>query len=393
MLLLPALAACVSGRAPNGEVSALYVPPSSYDFTQNQKLLERILATPHGYFRFVNVPFSEEVCRRFSDVIDEVPIVNLHGDAHLEQYAITDLGRGLTDFDDSSVGPGLIDLMRLGVSLQLTARALGWADDAERLYMRFLEGYRAALEEPEAEAPRPRIAGAIRDRFEFDREKYFEWIDSIMQEVPKEEQQALVDAMSPYVENMRAQNPELDARFFEVAQIGYLKMGIGSALDLKYLVRVRGPTDAPEDDVVLEVKEVRDLSGIRCIQSAKDTDAFRILVGQSRIAYRPYEYLGYVRFQGKTFWIHSWVDNYKELKSPSSFEGPEDLAEVVYDIGIQLGRGHPNKIAAPLDLQLRRAQLRMLDKHQARLAEECRKLADETEAAWKRFKESAGEKS
>lgn len=393
LLLSPLFVACVTGRAQNGETSALYVAPSSYDFDENPKLLERILASPHGYFRFVNVRFSEEVCRRFSDVIDQVPVVNLHGDAHLEQYAITDLGRGLTDFDDSSVGPGLIDLMRLGVSLQLTARARGWGERAADLYARFLEGYRAALEDPEVQAPRPRIASKIRERFEFDRDKYFEWIDSIMQDVPESEQKALVEAMAPYVETMRAQNPNLDPRFFEVAKIGYLKMGIGSALDLKFLVRVRGPTDAVEDDVVLEVKEVRDLSGISCIQSAKDSDPFRILVGQSRIAYKPYEYLGYVRFHDKTFWIHSWVDNYKELTIQESFEKPKDLAEVVYDIGVQLGRGHPNKIAAPLDLQLRRAQLRMLEQHQDRLIRASKELANETEAAWKRFKASVGERS
>ncbi|MHC4149976.1 MAG: hypothetical protein ACYSR5_10880, partial [Planctomycetota bacterium] len=93
-------------------------------------------------------------------------------------------------------------------------------------------------------------------------------------------------------------------------KMGYLKMGIGSALDLKYLVRVKGRTADANDDVVLEIKEVRDLSGVECIQTGKNIDPFRILLGQARIAYRPFEHLGYFEFRRHNFWVHAWVDNY-----------------------------------------------------------------------------------
>ena len=43
-----------------------------------------------------------------------MPTVTLHGDPHLEQYAVTDAGRGLTDFDDASKGPAILDLVRFG---------------------------------------------------------------------------------------------------------------------------------------------------------------------------------------------------------------------------------------------------------------------------------------
>jgi Ser/Thr protein kinase RdoA (MazF antagonist) len=42
--------------------------------------------------------------------------VNLHGDAHLEQFAVTDASFGLIDFDDAVGGPAVIDLLRFGVS-------------------------------------------------------------------------------------------------------------------------------------------------------------------------------------------------------------------------------------------------------------------------------------
>ena len=57
------LASCAS--------SALYVDPDSVRLRANPALVKRITASPHGYFRFINIPFSEEVCRRFSDVVSD----------------------------------------------------------------------------------------------------------------------------------------------------------------------------------------------------------------------------------------------------------------------------------------------------------------------------------
>lgn len=128
--------------------SALLVSPSLYDFSKNPKLLKRIRSGAHGYFRFINVPFSEHVCRLFDADVRNVPRTNLHGDAHLEQYAVTELGRGLTDFDDSSTGPFVLDLVRFGVSVRLACREHGWLEQCDDVFREFLRGYRAALANP-----------------------------------------------------------------------------------------------------------------------------------------------------------------------------------------------------------------------------------------------------
>ena len=106
----------------------LTISPDSDELSQNPKLLERILEGPHGYFRFINTTFAEAVCIRFQKNLSGIPNVNLHGDAHLENYAITELGRGLTDFDDATIGPMVLDLVRFGVSIHLACRANGWED-------------------------------------------------------------------------------------------------------------------------------------------------------------------------------------------------------------------------------------------------------------------------
>lgn len=371
----------------------LYVNPEDFDFAANPGVLERLLGSAHGYFRFINIPFSQAVCRRWAaEWADSASIaftlrLNLHGDAHIEQYAVTELGRGLTDFDDSSTGPAALDALRFSVSLRLASRAHGWEDRAEESLNAFASGYRAALEDPDAEAPEPQIARRKAASFQTDREAYFEFVSTQMGPIADPERDRLLQSMLPYVERLRMEDPGLRAEFFDVIGVGALRLGIGSALDRKYLLRVKGDTDDPLDDEVLEIKEVRSLAGIDCIEASED-DPFRVLLSQARIAYRPFNHLGYLRLDGRNFWVHAWVQNYAEVEIGETFQSPEELAEVAYDAGVQLGRGHHKMIAAPFDTQLKQAQLEFLDTHSDEVAAASRELADAVVVAWERFREA-----
>jgi Uncharacterized protein conserved in bacteria (DUF2252) len=239
---------------------ALYVDPANYDFSANPELLERVRSDPHGYFRFINIPFSEHVCELFADRIEEMTSeqrrsyrLNLHGDAHLEQYAVTDLGRGLTDFDDSSAGPPVIDLLRFAASLRLTSRSNDWdATTEEELIQTFLAGYRAALERPTLVADEPSVVEGLRLTFTQDTARYLEWVDSLMQPIPPALEEELRSAMIRFAKVAVREHPEVSVEYFEPVRMGYLKLGVGSALDNKFLVRMQGPTDDPIADDVLE---------------------------------------------------------------------------------------------------------------------------------------------
>ncbi len=370
-------------RRPN----PLFVEPESYDFSGNPQLLQRILERPHGYFRFINVAFSKEVCRRFKEAIHGAPSVNLHGDAHVEQYAITDLGRGLTDFDDSASGPPVLDWMRFGVSLRLASRAHGWETRADELLRVFFQGYRYGLENPDSEVPEPVVVRRIRKGFKVNRTAYFLWIDSLMQPIAPQESAEVLEALKPYEEAMREEYPHASPNFFQPVRLGALTMGIGSALLPKYLLRIEGRSFDPADDLVLELKQVRDLTGISCIKGASHADAFRILLGQARISYTPFQYLGYARIRGANYWIHSWVDNYKEL-GIQDYDSFEDFRDMARDAGIQLGRGHPKQIAAPFGPQLRRELGRILQRLEPSLLEETRAMENCTLSAWRQFVQS-----
>ena len=74
--------------------------------------------------------------------------MRLHGDAHVEQYAVTDDSRGLDDFDDSALGPAVVDIVRFLGSLDLVARQKGWLDQRDAFVDAFFRGYERALQSP-----------------------------------------------------------------------------------------------------------------------------------------------------------------------------------------------------------------------------------------------------
>ncbi len=188
--------------------------------------------------------------------------------------------------------------------------------------------------------------------------------------------------IEPFAEAMHEQNPDLPPTYFVVKKAGRHRLGVGSALDEKYLLRVEGPTTIPEDDVLVEVKEIRDLSAIECIER-QEGDHVPILAAQSRIAYQPYQFTGFLHLDDRSFWLHTWVDHYYEI-SVDDLRSPDELTEIVFDVGVQLGRGHPKDIASD-ESQLRSAQLESLDGAEAHLKQTIDELAEETVRAWEKF--------
>jgi len=382
--------AAASPSAAPRRAEALYVPPSDYDFSRNPALLARVTGSAHGYFRFVNSAFGRAVCSRFAPTVDSMPLVNLHGDAHVEQYAVTSSGRGLTDYEDATSGPAVVDLARFGVSLRLACEQRGWSGCAQPSLDEFLRGYRAALYNPGLRAPEPSLVGRLRAASKRTHHDLLIWADSLM--VPMATGRAELETdFGRYVEQARSTQPDLPPDFFRIKRVGAHHLGVGSALQEKYLFRVEGPTEAAADDVILELKEVRALGGVGCVTADSSADPTRIALGRARIADLPFRYFGYVKRHGRMFWVHEWVEHYQEFdiaKTPSS---PRDLQEVAYDVGVQLGRGHPNQLDSGANQDIRRRELAVLDTIEPELRRAVEELAADTTRSWQRFRAAVGD--
>jgi hypothetical protein len=164
-------------------------------------------------------------------------------------------------------------------------------------------------------------------------------------------------------------------------------MGVGSALDEKYLIIFEGETAAPEDDLVVEAKQIRDLADNPCVRT--DVGASRVLDGQRLISYEPFAYAAVVPHAGKFFWMHDWTDDYQEASIASAIHSPKDLRQIAYDAGVQMGRAHPKLPDGTQSKERRREVLRSFESIEARVRVAIRELAGRTDAAWRDFRQRA----
>ena len=384
-----AAALCVGVALLAGRVAAaegLAVDPKDPRFADRPDLVARLSATPHGYFRFVNAAFAAETCRLFSDVVASLPEVNLHGDAHVEQYSVTSLGRGLTDFDDCTRGEPVIDLVRFGASLLLAAREKGWADEEGRFVDEFLKGYRTGLRGDRREMRTPELVTRTRAAFKWDHAPALRQAHALIDQAPLPID-AFADGVSRFSE-LVSFGRELPADFFKVKRIGAITMGVGSALDEKYLIILEGDTAAAEDDLVVEAKQIRDLAGNPCVRT--DVAASRVLDGQRLIAYEPFAYAAVVPHGDKFFWMHDWTDDYQEASIGTAIRSARELRELAFDAGVQMGRAHPKRPDGSPDKDRREAVARAIDAFDARVRAAMREMAARTEKAWEAFRTAAG---
>lgn len=380
--LLTVVVSAGAATFPAVDPAPLVVPADAPELAAHPALRGRLAASAHAYFRGASGRFAGVLCDRFAREAAAFPVVTLHGDAHLEQYAVTGHGRGLEDFDDATTGSALVDLARFATSLRLAARERGFPDDGSAV-SDFLRGYRQALSDPKSVGREPGVAAALRRAFTGGRRDALARAESLIVPLPPEQQpppEKLRRASALLAE--AARRPE---SFFRIKKVGSLTLGIGSAGDERYLMRIEGPSSAEADDVMLELKEVRHLPDLPCLHA--EPGGTRILVAQASLAYEAFSYVGTLALDSpagpRHYWFHAWPDDYAELRV-GTLGTPQDLQEVAFDVGVQLGRGHGRREHSA-DSRRVRAQLAAalggMD-----LAALSRVLADAVEEAWRRFR-------
>jgi len=390
LALSTACAACPPAAEPknDGALPLVEHDPLAYEFeakafTEMPAVLARIRSSPLAYFRYIVGPFAQVVCR--DETIDAVPTVNLHGDAHLEQYAVADDGFGIVDFDDATLGPASLDWLRFATSVWLSD--IGGEAGARGAIDRFLEGYKRSLADPEADlgAVEPAVARRIRAGATSTPAEWLDMVTRMAKPMVESDREKMLAIRAQYVRVILTQNPDLSEQFFEFKGGGPLQMGIGSAHESKFLLRVEGPTSRPDDDVILERKEMRGSRLGRCTRG-KLRDPRRVIDAQSRFSRSPQRLLGYIAGEGTDFYIHAWRVHYTEVHI-SDIRDAIELGELAYDFGLQLGRGHPRSApGSQAGIRERAAILGAVDDVELHLADDSRALAARTRAGFAHFK-------
>jgi hypothetical protein len=348
------------------------------------ELVARLRADAFTYFRFINRAWTARVCEAFSDVPDPA-IVHLHGDAHVEQFAVTKDTWGLTDFDDSTRGPFYVDIVRFLGSVDLATRERGWMRERDALWDRFFEGYRRGLADPEFRPPEPGVVRELRQQAPVTRNAYLERGESLMQPMADATLKSVTESMDAFDRFIRPQRPDLAARYFTVVRAGWLRIGVGSAAIRKVLIRVQGPSEDPEDDVLIEAKEVANLDGLACLEDSTTPQAIRVIAGTRQLGRLQHDILA----AGPTLlvpaaagaaehwlelWVSSWEPSYRELHL-GDLRSSSDLGDIAFDSGVQLAAG---KVVS-----VRPQALSSVQALEVRLRKETSMIVEELLAGWR----------
>ena len=144
-------------------------------------------------------------CAMYSGKISRAtPIVRLHGDAHLEQFALTKDAWGLDDFDDSARGPAAIDIVRFLGSIDLLTRQRSWIKARDPLFDRFFDGYRRGFAEPDHSPPEPDIVYRLRSQAPITRAAFLKWAETKMEPMGDYIMNALVAGMDAFADILLA---------------------------------------------------------------------------------------------------------------------------------------------------------------------------------------------
>jgi hypothetical protein len=357
------------------------------------ELIKRLRAEPYAYFRFVNRPWIARVCDLFARDLEELPLVRLHGDAHVEQFAVTQSAWGLDDFDDSARGPAVVDIERFLGSIDLVARERSWENQRDKLFDRFVEGYKRGLLEPDYLPPPPNIVSRLRAQAPVTRAAFLAWGESKMQPLADASMKAVLAGMEAFSRVMRRERLDLAPEYFRVVRAGWVQSGVGSAVTPKIMIRVRGPSDDPADDELLESKKIGDLGGLPCIKTPMDQPTLRIIDGSKQLGRLKYNILAAgpelvvpeVMARGERlqdWWIRSLDPSYRQISS-TDLQSVGDLAAISYDAGVQLGAGRLQDQTVPLSVYDRKRILSTTARIEKRYRQEASKLVDDLLRGWR----------
>ena len=227
-------------------------------------LLEKAGSTAYRYFRAVARPFAARTCYEFRDLRWRLPSVAVHGDAHIEQFMVTNEA-----YRPHRFRPGRIRAGRRGHGPVRGLDSCGlpeakWSCDAPQAVAAYFDAYRASLDHPETRT-RPSIVDRVRVGLPQDPRTWLQWADNLMRPMPAADEQAFRDGWFRFVDLMAETSPDRPRTFYGISRVGRVEIGIGSALDPKTLIRIDGPSDAPEDDVILEARITATPDGRDCV--------------------------------------------------------------------------------------------------------------------------------
>ncbi|SFF14611.1 Uncharacterized conserved protein, DUF2252 family [Paenibacillus algorifonticola] len=294
----------------------------------------------------------------------------IQGDLHFENFGAFRNEQGalvydVNDFDEGYLGSYLYDLLRMSVSIALVCRMKGESEEAQkhqieaylRAYAKQMWRFVKGKDDPasfgvDEEKASGKVRKLLRKLQKRKEQHFLEKVTALVQEHRKfahtdeilapteKERAALLEAWPQYIESLHADDLQ-DAAHYQIKDIA-VKHGSGTAsigLDRFYVLIEAGSSEqGHDDDIVLEVKEVRVavpayfLPYDESFWASFEHQGKRVTMTQQAMHHEADPYLGYLTIGGRQFYVRERSPYKKRLKL-ESLETVEDMQAVTETMG------------------------------------------------------------
>ncbi|MFV0458743.1 MAG: DUF2252 domain-containing protein [Actinomycetales bacterium] len=344
--------------------------------------------------------------------------VQICGDAHLSNFGLFASPEGrqvmdLNDFDETLVGPFDYDLKRLCASIVVVARESSMSEDAAAnavvdgvhayrgmtkalsrmpVHQQWAVGFNPRLLKKvrvsDLEKVLARVAQKARSNDSVrasekmtvpDPDDWrFKDAPPILRRLDGVERDQVSASLTGYWESVAASKQVLLSRY-EVADLAFRVVGVGSVGTRAYIALLHGSNDDP---FVLQIKEARPsvyATDPRCQVPGAGHDGHRVVHGQQIMQTYSDPMLGWTQIAGRPFMVRTFR-NLKGSIDPSLL-GPHQLDDYARICAALMARAH----ARSLDPHLLRGYLGKANKLAEAMVSYARAYADQTEADYEAF--------
>lgn len=300
----------------------------------------------------------------------------VQGDLHFENFGAFRNEQGtlvydVNDFDEGYLGSYLYDLLRMSVSIALVGRLKGQTHANQisaveaylQAYSKQMRRFAKGKDDPgtyvidieRAEGPVKKLLKKLQKRKD---QHFLEKVTALVQEHRQfattdeivsptdDEREALLQAWPMYLDTVKADDSE-ELRHFQVKDIA-VKHGSGTAsigLDRYYVLIEAGEDAQGEDDIVLEVKEVRVpvpayfMPYDETFWSMFEHQGQRVTMTQRAMHHEADPYLGWLSIGERQFYVRERSPYKKRLKL-EALDTAGDLLSVTTSMGRLTAKMH-----------------------------------------------------
>ncbi len=284
----------------------------------------------HFYFRHMNGRMQQ----RFAEIVDhdEIPTAFIHGNPHFDNYAKSDSGAAMVDFDRSRFGPYAYDIVRFLVSVMLRGKGEELSPVvADAFHSGYLQG---ALNPHQGFEQMAHLRAKSPKPWEQSTRAYVNsnrrWAGKLKSNETAPEE-SMTSLLGEYLSNRNELH--LLERFMLLTS-ACVRGSFGKLHHLFLLVPKRGHD---EDDILIDVKEVYDDPDTRWYYNPFPHNGQRMVAAGDLFAPEWERRPGWATHEGGEYWGRQISPHSVKLKKPLSKGKQQDIC---FAVASQLGRGH-----------------------------------------------------